>query len=310
MISNRLPLVAGLTAFLALTLAVHVFGIDAVSIVQKSEIAENNVNYKGLKYADISVGKSTIRAQFNIIHKRPNKTKISYIAPSELNGIVTIDTGSDSWRFIPAQRRWEHNKWELPSQKLSLALRNYRIVETGRGSVAGRQAYVIKLQPTKPGNPSETIWVDTKYFLVLKSELRNAYGESISTTAFKSIAFEPKNVTDAAFKVPSNVKAPNNPVPSLGFKIVKPKYVPRGYSFVQVSTVPVGGDVYAAHLMYTNGINTISIFERKKSRDSGDWKNDLGRWATVIRFDRGQITFTIIGDISKKELQNIGDSLK
>ncbi|HOP81479.1 MAG TPA: MucB/RseB C-terminal domain-containing protein, partial [Armatimonadota bacterium] len=97
--------------------------------------------------------------------------------------------------------------------------------------------------------------------------------------------------------------------PDLGFKVVKPKYIPKGYSFVQTTTVPVTKDVYAAHLMYTNGINTISIFERKRDKNSDKW-DDRGNMANVVRFDHGQVTFTIIGDISKAELQKIANSLK
>ncbi|HOK54567.1 MAG TPA: MucB/RseB C-terminal domain-containing protein [Armatimonadota bacterium] len=305
----RLQLIAGLIVLFGLSVAGIYAAMDPAEIVRKSQNADKYVSYRGLKYADITIDKKTVRAHFKIVHRKPDHTRTEYFQPAELAGIISIDKGSDSWRYLPAQQKWQHNKWELAPQRIDLALKNYNAVSAGKEKICGRSAYVIKLIPKKKGNPSETIWVDDKYFLVLKSELRNSSGTPVSVSAFREISFEPTDIKDSAFAVPVNVKPPNNPVPDLGFKVVKPKYIPKGYSFVQTTTVPVTKDVYAAHLMYTNGINTISIFERKRDKNSDKW-DDRGNMANVVRFDHGQVTFTIIGDISKAELQKIANSLK
>jgi len=306
-----------LTAALLAALLEFVFVVPAVAadnpleLLKKSEAAERNISYRGLKFADITVGKRTIRAHFKIVHRKPDHTRTEYFQPSELAGIIVIERGSENWRYMPAQRQWQHNKWELSPQRLKLALKNYNVIYAGKGKIAGRQTHILKLVPKKSGNPSETIWIDTQYHLVLKSELKNSSGVTISTSEFRQITFEPKDITDAAFNVPKGVKPPHNPVPELGFNVVKPKYIPKGYSYVQTTTVQVEKDIYAAHLMYTNGINTISIFERKKfGKDTGNWKQGMGNVANMVRFDRNNITFTIIGDIDKRELQKIADSLK
>ncbi|MEN6373051.1 MAG: MucB/RseB C-terminal domain-containing protein [Armatimonadota bacterium] len=284
---------------------------NPLDLLKKSEAAEQNISYRGLKFADINIGRRVIRAHFKIVHKKPNCTRTEYFRPSELAGIVVIEKNEDYWRFLPSQGHWQHNKWELAPQRINLALRNYKVTQAGRDVVAGRQAHVIKLTPRKRGNPSETVWIDTVYHLVLKNELKNSSGTTISVSAFRQIIFEPGNITDAAFAVPKNVRTPHNPVTDLGFTVVKPKYMPKGYSFVQTTSVPVGNDVYAAHLMYTNGINTISVFERKAGgKNSGDWKSGFGSIANMVHFSHGQVTFTIIGDIAKRELQRIADSLK
>lgn len=301
-----------LAALLEFVFIVPVVAADSpLELLKKSEAAERNTSYRGFKFADITVGKRTIRAHFKIVHRKPDHTRTEYFQPSELAGIIVIERGSENWRYLPAQRQWQHNKWELAPQRLNLALKNYKVIDVGNGKIAGRPTNIIKLVPKKSGNPSETIWIDDQYHLVLKSELKNSSGVTISISEFRKITFNPKDIKDATFTVPKGVKPPNNPVPDLGFSIVKPKYIPKGYSFVQTTTVPVEKDVFAAHLMYTNGINTISIFERKKSgKDSGNWKSGVGNVANMVRFDRNQITFTIIGDIEKRELQKIADSLK
>lgn len=305
----RLTLAAGLAGVLSLALSVPAFTLDPLDLVRKSEAADERVSYRGLKYADIVVGKKTTRAHFKVVHRKPGKTRTEYFAPSELTGIITIEHGSDSWHFLPAQQKWQHRKWQLMPERVNLALKNYRAINKGRDSVAGRSTYVIRLAPKKRGNPSETIWIDSQYYLPLKNELRNSSGELISVSAFREIQFEPKDIRDSVFEVKPDVGHPNNPVPDLGFNIVKPKYVPKGYVLAQTSTVPIG-DYYAAHLMYTNGINTISIFERKRGgKDDGN-PPGFGKWANVLRFDRGKITFTIISDIDKRELEKIKNSLK
>lgn len=284
---------------------------NPLDLLKMSQAAERNTSYRGLKFADITIDKRTIRAHFKIVHRKPDHTRTEYFQPSELAGIIVIEKKGDNWRFLPAQGYWQHNKWELAPQQINLALKNYKVTDAGQGTVAGRQAYILKLTPKKRGNPSETVWIDKVYHLVLKNELKNSSGTTVSVSEFRQISFEPDDITDAAFAIPKEIKPPNNPVPDLGFTVVKPKYMPKGYSFVQTTSVLVGNDVYAAHLMYTNGINTISIFERKaRGKDSGNWKSGLGSVANMVRFDHGHITFTIIGDIAKRELQRIADSLK
>lgn len=306
----RTTLAAGLAALLSLALATPILASDPLSLIRKSEAAEDSASYRGLKYADVVVGNKTIRAQFKIVHLKPNRTRTQYFAPSELNGIVTIERGLESWHFLPAQQKWQRSKWELAPRRISLALKNYRATYAGRGIVAGRPAYVVKLIPKKRGNPSETIWIDMQYYLPLKSELRNSSGVPISVSAFREIAFQPRDIRSSLFQVDTNVKPPNNPVPELGFKVVKPRYSPKGYMLAQVSMVPIGG-LFAAHLMYTNGINTISIFERKRGgKDAGKAPSGFGKWANVLRFERGNIVYTIISDIDKRELRKIADSLK
>ncbi|MBI2842474.1 MAG: hypothetical protein HYX78_03660 [Armatimonadetes bacterium] len=306
----RPAFLGALAALLGLVAANPCPALDLADLIRKSETADNHVSYRGLKFADLSVGGRTIRAHFKVLHQEPDRTRTEYFTPPELSGIIVIERGSENWRFLPSQQQWQHNKWELSVRTINLAIENYKLLNGGQEVVAGRQTHVVKLHPKKRGNPSETIWIDTEYNLVLRTELRNSSGAPISVSAFRQIDFEPQDISDSAFEVKPDVKRPNNPVPELGFEAVKPKYLPKGYSFGQVSTIPIGKD-YAAHLMYTDGINTISIFEKKRSKKKrGDDYPGLGKWANVIRFDRGGITFTIISDIDKRELQKIADSIK
>lgn len=306
----KLMLAAGLSAILGFAAATASHALDATDLIRNNEAAEHYVSYRGLKYADISVGGRTTRAHFKIVHLKPDSTRTEYFDPKELSGIIAIEKGSDSWKYLPSTKRWQHNKWELSNEKLSLALKNYNVVSDGKQNpVAGRQAYVVKLMPKKKGNPSETIWIDAQCYITLKSELRNSSGSLISVSAFESIKIEPGNITESVFDVKSDSDSSDS-TPKLGFEIVKPRYVPKGYSLAQVSNVPIGQS-YAAHLMYTNGINTISVFERKRSRDNSDANMPgLGKWAHMVRFSKGKITFTIISDIDKREVQKIANSLK
>ena len=303
----RLMLAAALIVLLGPALAMPNQAQAPPDLVRKSLSAERSVSYRGIKYADIWLGGRIIRAHFKILHQKPNRTRTEYFAPPELSGIVTIERGSESWHFLPSQQKWQHYKWELAPERIDLALENHRAIVSGQGTVAGRTAYAVLLLPKKRGNPSVKIWIDAHYYVVLKSELRNSAGAPISISAFRQIAFEPKDISDSAFDVRLDIRPPDNPVRKLGFEVVKPKYLPKGYSFVRMSTLEFDGK-NAAHLMYTNGINTISIFERKRGgRDFGPWKAGI---ANVLRFDRGNITFTIISDIDKREMRKIADSLR
>jgi len=303
----RFSVLAALTALLGSALAATCPAEDALDLVRRSQSADRTVSYRGLKYADIWIAGRVIRAHFKIVHSKPDRTRTEYFAPSELAGIITIDRGTESWRFLPNQRKWQHYKWELAPGRLDLALANYRVVPAGQATVAGRPAAILQLVPKKRGNPSLTIWVDARHYVVLKTESRNASGAPTTISAFRQITFEPNDIPASAFEARPDVKVPGNPVRYPKVPVVKPRYVPKGYSFVNVSIVQVGKQD-AWHLMYTNGINTISIFERERGgKDTGNWKPGI---ANLTRLDQGNTTFTIISDIDKRELRKIADSLR
>ncbi len=305
-----LALTAGLAQLAAFSSVAPVFALDALGVVTKSQAAEGSVSYRGIKYADISVGKKTVRAEFKVTHQKPDRTRADYYSPADLSGIVTVDRGGDSWRYLPSTGEWQHTRWNPAPEPISLVLKNYNVESVGSAVIAGRPSYIIKFTPKKRGNPSETVWVDKSCYLPLRSELRNSSGTLISVSAFKQITIEPLDIPSSAFEVKASAfSSSSGSSGDLGFAVTKPGYVPKGYVLVQTGKIKIGTG-YAAHLMYTNGVNTISIFQRKRGSDSGQKPPGLGKWATVLRFDRGSITYTIIGDIAKRELEKIAGSLK
>lgn len=307
---SRLALVAALALFAAFTTTTTSHALDGQSLLNLSENADKLFSYQGTKFADISVGDHTTRAVFRVVHEKPDRTRTDYLGPAGLAGIVTISRPDGNWTYLSVRKVWEKSKWDPVGPSVSLAMRNYTPVKVGRGKIAKRPAHIVKLLPKKPGNPSETIWIDTVTYLPLRSELRNSAGALISVSAFRDIVFNPKNIRPSLFASENiGTPIPRPPIGDLGFKVVMPGYLPRGYELVRVANIRIGTGL-AAHLMYSNGVNSISIFERKRGTDKGQKPPGLGKWANVVRFDRGMVTFTIISDISIGELRRIAGSLK
>lgn len=277
--------------------------------VKRSNAADRNVSYRGTKTTTMYSGRN-VQARMKVTHLKPDNTRIEYTAPGELAGIVTIDKGNDSWRYLPKKGEWEHQKWDLGEETLTLALRNYNVVDAGSGSVAGRPAYVVKIVPKSKGIPSQTLWIDKQTYLVLKSEVRGPSGSLRSSSSFSDIDINPRGISSGLFSVRGKVED-NNGAGSFGFTPVKPDYLPRGYVLVGIAPVKVDGGV-AAHLQYTNGINTISIFQKRLPRpaNSSERVEKKPNGITIITSSKGRISFTVIGDISQDELMRVAKSLR
>ena len=314
MISIRLALAGTLAALLMFIAAAGVPPASAASpqeVIRKAESADEIVSYRGIKWTNIYVLGRVIRANYKVVHLNPDKTRIDYFRPAELTGIITITKGDENWRFLPKKGEWERQRWDLDADRVELAVKNYEVKDGGTDNVAGRSVYVFKFSPRKRGSPSQSIWVDKEYFLILRSETRNANGDLTAASAFTEIRFNSGDIKSSVFEI-SGREASNSPSGKLGFRVIKPSYVPKGYQLVDVNSINIGNDP-AAHLKYSNGLNTLSIFERKGGagpKEAQKFLKLLPRGVRMRTFNHNGIAFTIIGDIDKRELDKIIKSIR
>jgi outer membrane lipoprotein-sorting protein len=311
MASRRLALSCALAAAAVLLASASAPAADLVDFIRKAESANRHVSYRGVKWTNLHVAGQVVRSNYKVLHQKPNNTRIDYYRPSELSGIITITKGGENWRFLPKKGEWERQKWELDADRVELTVKNYQLADGGSVRIAGRHAQVVKLIPKRRGSPSQTVWVDTEHFLILRSETRNAQGELKTASAFTEIRFNPPDIQSSAF-VPGSTEPRKDQPAALGFQVVKPTYMVKGYQLVDVGSISIEGE-RAAHLKYTNGLNTISIFQRKGAiapKEADRLLKTLPRGVRLETFTRGGITFTIIGDIAKSEMDKIVRSLQ
>ncbi|HEY3284813.1 MAG TPA: sigma-E factor regulatory protein RseB domain-containing protein [Armatimonadota bacterium] len=293
---------------------------NAESILRRTYKADRLYSYVGRQEATLSLWGSPTKFQLMFLHQRPNRDMQWPIRPDD-NRDHPAGPGPGPGRFMP---RGPQGRRLPAEERLSLLLRNYRLKREGTGQVAGRKATVLSISPRRPGNPSQTLWIDDDTGIVLRNQLRNCFGAMVSDTAFVKLDLNPGPANKLPFPDP-----PKRPEP--GFLLLRPTYVPTGYQYVATEGIEIRGQ-QAAHLMYTDGLNTISLFQRirKDEPPVDDPHRDgprrdphpgpLPPWARrgdphkapiqIVKRHLEDRSVTLIGDIPRPELEKMAGSLR
>lgn len=320
---------------------------DPAALVVSSETAERRVSYSGTKVIRVyrpEDGSVAMERVVKVWHRSPQQTRVEIVTPAESLGMVMVENGEGLFIFHPRRQSWRRMPWRAPESRPQLLLRNYQPQFLRRDRVAGRPAVVLKLSSRNPGNPSKTVWIDTQTKLALRHEVYDPEGRRVSSSEFREISFEP-SLPANLFSVPAEarVERPRREgggVPpwllerqgTPASSIEPPRYVPPGYELVHRFSMR-RDDREFAHLRYTDGLNTISLFverspevaacaeqERRPAgrerRRGGPWGRpgpprdvQSGEHGNSLTLTRGDTRYTLVGNISVKELQRMADSI-
>lgn len=287
-----------------------VYGSNAASIARRAQAADQHVNYRGTKTACVRLNGTTVSSVIKIVHMKPDMTRKEYFSPAALAGTIVIQRGPDAWMYSPRDHVWEQARSACMARAhrdCDYAFDNYEVQLVGSGTVAGREAYVIRAAPKCPGESLHRVWVDKQCYLMLRTQVEAVGGTVLSSSKFTSITVEPRDISPTIFAVAG--KAKSDPVsPRVDFSLRKPSYLPKGYKMVGLAKVTVNAH-HCAHLQFSNGVNTISLFERRCS-DETSAPRMPGKLTTVMTWARDGLLFTLVGDVSRVELKKIAASVK
>ena len=287
-----------------------VFGATAKEVVQRAEVADRYVSYRGMKVASVYFGSALAKATLKVVHLKPDKTRTEYFAPPALAGIILIQNGLDRWKYHPREKVWHELLpcSALPNDVIRRgAFENYHVRLLGTDRVAGRQTYVIQAVPKRKGESARRVWVDKQFYLVVRTQDESLGGWVINSSRYTTIDFNPSDISASTFKVTGKIKSAPKPA-GIKFPIVKPSYLPPGYKLVGVAGMKVSNHS-CAHLQFSNGANTISLFERIADKKTAA-ASIQSKITNVLMWTRKGMLFTLMGDVSRAELQKIADSIK
>jgi outer membrane lipoprotein-sorting protein len=247
-----------------------------------SELADQRLSYSGTKVIRAykpGEATPTMERRVRVWHRAPDQTRVEVVSPADRTGMVMLDTGSDSWMFSPRHQRWRPVPHRSSHARPELLLRNYIVEIAGKTRIAGRHAFMLRVIARRPGNPSKTVWVDSKTKVPLKQELFDLEGRLLVASEFREIQIEP-SIPANLFTVPVEARQPLPKPGSLalrpgvaevggeqrvaGIQFVPPRYVPPGYVLVVRMRYHRPGFAFA-HYRYSDGLNTISLFQERRS---------------------------------------------
>lgn len=278
---------------------------DPETLLRSSESAETRVDYSGVKSLRSNFGRRPEQEErkVKVYHRAPDQTRTEFLSGGPV-GSVLIQRGDRHYWLEPGNRV-RRVPPRNPPGRMDLLLENYRVRKLGFEKIAGRGAVMLAIEPKYPGNPKKHVWIDPRSGLTLKSQVFSSSGELREESAFVEIDCHP-TLSDSQFEVPTGAPPLEPPRPvQLDFAPRRPRHLPPGYLLVSTSTMLDRRGRVVHHMRYTDGLNTLSLFEaRATPNPDGPLMRDA-RQSGII----GDIRYSIAGDTSPEELRKMAESL-
>jgi sigma-E factor negative regulatory protein RseB len=195
----------------------------------------------------------------------------------------------------------------------------YAFEMAGEESKLGRDASIIEIRPQDDFRYGHRLWIDQETAIPLKVQLLDPSGRTVEQIQFVSIVV-PAEIPDA--RLQPNVQldgftwfeqdaAPRDPAaPEAAWRVADP---PPGFTLSEsrVRTLP-GGDHPVEHLVYTDGLASVSVFvEPAEASDDGELAG-LSRMGAAHAFtlviDGRQVT--AVGEVPPKTVERMARSLR
>ena len=281
------PIVLGLVALVG-TLGVSSPGarkptprpsVDPILLLRESIAAPRTVSYEG-QFETVRF--SSNRASATIVkieHRAPALTRRWFVAPEALFGDYVITRGTATYQFDTKRGRVtiSHNptidNQIVAGDDFEQVLQNYRAIADGAETVANRPTVSVVLVNKYTGERALRVWIDRNTHLVLKKEEYHGNGSVATQARFEELRYT-SAIPDGIFSsdAPSgyaqvagiSTDMPDSDIERVikeaGFRPVEPKDLPQGFTVENGGVTTVNG-VRTLHLLYSDGLRSISLFE-------------------------------------------------
>lgn len=314
---------------------------DPNALIRAALDAPAHVSYVG-QLQTIRWGNSVASATVQRVeHLAPSSTRRTFLAPESLYGEYDITRGTTTTKIDPKQRK------AMVSQKppadnpiainsnLALLVENYRAVIGPVEIVAARPATTVALVNRYSGETMMRLWIDNATKIVLAKEAYHQDGSLAWRTRFEDIRFtqaipsgifstvippdfqqiEGRRITDIADDM-------QRALDDAGFKAVYPHYLPDGFHVIGAENSVFHG-LHNLHLIYSDGIRTLSLFENNADSepDFGGIKPSITHFeghdaqyvkdgpTMLLTWKEHGLAFALIGDLDLKSLTEIAVSV-
>lgn len=298
---------------------------DPLEILRRSISARATVSYSGIRTVVVfDQGRKMHGVQQRVYAQAPDRLRIEFIEPASERGKLNVINGAVRWDYEPGTGRAVRTVSTSPRENVNRRLEaldgltgRMTVQYSGRDTVAGRQAHVIKVF-TPEGATARKAWIDTAFFVNLKTQRFDTAENVRSSVYFTQISFDPgfppglfdfepppgSVVVEAAR--PSQQMSLSRAQQEAGFPAVLPGYLPPGYSLLgeRVSVVEIRGRT-ALWIPFSNGVETFSLFQRRAGGPS-----DIDQRGGAVTWTAGDFCFSLIGPLARDEMAKVRASIR
>jgi negative regulator of sigma E activity len=338
--AKRLALFLGILLPASSVPAAAVTTDQAALVLRQSLDAPKSVSYVGELQ---TVRFSTNRANATIVrveHRAPSLTRRWYLAPEALYGDYIITRGISTYEFdtkrsrVTVTRNPGLDDSVGENGNIDRVMENYRAVFDGHETIADRPTLSLSLINKYTGERAVRVWIDEQTHLVLQKEEYHGNGSVASQVRFEELRYTsqiPDDIfaTDApgyeqvsAREIAEPTSNIDRVIHDAGFTPASPKDLPQGYSLTTGDVTTVNG-VKTLHLMYTDGLRTISLFENATgaAADFGTLRPKTVHFedheaqyvedgpTTLLCWKERGLYFALVSDLMRNELIDIAKSV-
>jgi negative regulator of sigma E activity len=308
-------------------------------VIAAAIAAPATVSYSGVVEV-VRMGSRIAEASvYRIEHRAPGLTRRVYVAPSMLTGEWVVADGDAIYSIDPKLRRMveSRNDGADDSSALhanyALLRQNYHAVRAGNDIIAGRRTIDVALVNNATERTIMLIRVDAVTKCVLEKKSFSASGAPIDEVRFETISYSsalprtdfalPKGY--AVVRAPSFTPSepPNRVVGDAGFAARAPRVLPGGFAPVDGNIVDLHG-VRTMHLLYSDGLRTISLFESAQSATFASARFEshsvviaghsaqYGEDGTtaLLSWSDGRLYYTLVGEVGLIDLKGLADEME
>jgi len=298
--------------------------LDAPSSISYAGTVE--VVRLGSHAADVSV--------YRIEHRAPNLTRRDYTAPSALAGDSMVTKGTLMYSIDPKRHRIverRDDEFADPGAfraEYGLLRANYRVTQTGPETYDGRSVVDLAFVSRYTHRTTTRLRVDTVSKVVLDKQEFSADGGLLAETRFEAIRYTPAAAQD--FALPSGyttqrqvgaavgLESPERITRDVGFTVREPRSLPEGFAPVEGTFVEMRG-VRTAHLLYCDGLRTVSLFEnaqastleattlRPRTMRVGAYEAEYAEDGptALLAWSDGALHYTLVGEVGQVDLPHL-----
>ncbi|HEV7178632.1 MAG TPA: DUF4367 domain-containing protein [Candidatus Baltobacteraceae bacterium] len=333
---------AALAAF-ALALVAPVSAMAASpspsELLREAMSAPDNVSYVGEVQTLRFGAQKSEAAIYRIEHRAPDLTRRWYLAPQDLYGDSIISRGETSYSIDVTRSRVVVTQDDAIDDQVAeddnfaLLAANYQAMYGPDEHIDGRLVHVVLLNNKHTGQTTMRVRIDAATKLVVEKEQYGSKGSLVAQTRFQRLRYT-SGIPAAVFDVPKSmprVNGPSRAIPSndlhgliktAGFAAQGPKYLPEGFTPVEGDVADIKG-VRSLHLLYSDGIRTISLFQNAKGAavdmsryhpndtrvQDTDAKYVQEGPTTLLAWSEAGLHLALVGDLELHELEKIAASV-
>jgi sigma-E factor negative regulatory protein RseB len=257
-----------------------------------------------------------------IVHKIIDGVINEKLITQEGNGLEIIRIGNNVHCILPDKQTVLIEEWNnqstlfsaLPSSEIRYgAVYDVSIVRGDR--VAGRSAIMLAVRPHDEFRYGHRIWLDEETSFPLKTEMMSIDGELIEQIKFVDIRIGSNIAKDAL--------APSMSLDNYSWYTAPVRYasvevdtnwvsidLPSGFRATSTKTERLpGADAPVTHIVYSDGMATVSVFIAEKNETKFAEKSNVGA-SNAYSIRQGDFQITVVGEVPTATVRRIAISMR